>query len=127
MPVNSRSTPLTIGIVGPCAAGKSTLIQGLKKLGYTCRHIAQEHSYVANMWQRLAHPDVLIYLQVSYPVTLERRQLNWTAKEYEEQLYRLRHARQHAHLIVDTDRLAPEEVLQCVTKFMEGFRPNPED
>ena len=51
-----------IGVVGPCAAGKTTLIAGLRNHGYTAKHIAQEHSYVPAMWQLLTNPDILIYL-----------------------------------------------------------------
>ena len=56
-----------IGVVGPCGSGKSTLIAGLEKHGYACRHIAQEHSYVPAMWQIITKPDVLIYLHASFP------------------------------------------------------------
>jgi deoxyadenosine/deoxycytidine kinase len=110
---------LKIGIVGPCAAGKSTLIAGLRLLGYQAKHIAQEHSYVKDMWQRLTNPDILIYLDVSYPATLERRKLNWTEAEYQVQIQRLEHAYQHADLIIDTDPLQPEQVADKVVKFIE--------
>lgn len=110
---------LKIGIVGPCAAGKSTLIAGLRLRGYQAKHIAQEHSYVKDMWQRLTNPDILIYLDVSYPATLERRKLNWTEAEYQVQIQRLEHAYQHADLIIDTDPLQPEQVADKVVKFIE--------
>ena len=54
---------LLIGIVGPCAAGKSTLVADLAKHGYRTRHIAQEHSHVKDMWQRLTNPDLLIFFR----------------------------------------------------------------
>ncbi len=109
-----------IGVVGPCGAGKSTLIAGLSRYGYTCRHIAQEHSYVPDMWFRLSHPDVLIFLNASYETTVKRRALNWTMEEYQEQQRRLAHARAHADLIVETDELSIEEVLGRVLEFLEG-------
>jgi ABC-type cobalamin/Fe3+-siderophores transport system ATPase subunit len=109
---------MIIGVVGPCAAGKTTLIQGLKRLGYFAKHIAQEHSYVPNMWQRITHPDILIYLDVSYSLTMQRRKLDWTIAEYQKELFRLRHAREHAHLYVNTDGLSPEEVLRVVVGFV---------
>ena len=102
------------GVVGACAAGKTTLVEKLKALGINCRHIAQEHSYVPYMWKKITNPDLLVYLDVSYPVTVQRRQLNWTEEEYQEQLHRLRNAREHADLLVQTDDLSPEEVLQAV-------------
>jgi deoxyadenosine/deoxycytidine kinase len=101
-----------IGVVGPCGSGKSTLIAGLEKHGYACRHIAQEHSYVPAMWQIITKPDVLIYLHASFPVSTARRKLNWRVQDYEEQSRRLSHARAHAHIIIDTDNLTPDQVLQ---------------
>lgn len=112
---------LKIGIVGPCAAGKSTLIAGLRLRGYQAKHIAQEHSYVKDMWKRLTNPDLLIYLDVSYPVTRQRRQLNWTEKEYLIQKERLDHARQHADLIIDTNHLVPNQVVEQVIQFVESY------
>jgi len=110
--------PKLIGVVGPCAAGKTTLVQGLRNQGYRAKPIAQEHSYVSNMWQRLTHPDLLIYLDVSYPLTIERRKLDWTLQEYAEQIFRLRHAWEFADLIVFTDSLTPGDVLDCVMTFI---------
>ena len=113
-----------IGIVGPCAAGKSTLIAGLRLRGYQAKHIAQEHSYVKDMWQRLTNPDILIYLNVSYTVTLERRRLGWTESEYQVEIQRLAHAHQHADLVIDTDPLKPAEVLEKVIKFIKDYTSN---
>ena len=112
------SKPL-IGVVGPCGSGKSTLISGLETSGYACRHIAQEHSYVQAMWQIISRPDLLIYLSASFPVSTARRKLDWQEKDYQEQLRRLAHAREHAHLIIDTDNLTPEQVLQLALDFLE--------
>lgn len=108
------------GVVGPCAAGKSTLVAGLKARGYKVMHIAQEHSYVSDMWQRFAKPDRLIYLDVSYLVTLERQNLNWTLSEYQEQVNRLAHAHTHADFYLRTDNLSADEVLQKVLSFIDN-------
>lgn len=116
------STKILVGVVGPCGSGKSTLIAGLEKHGYRCRHIAQEHSYVPTMWQKITKPDLLIYLAASFPVSTVRRKLNWQKEDHEEQLRRLDHARQHAHLFIDTDDLTPEQVLQRALDFLEEFK-----
>lgn len=108
-----------IGVVGPCGSGKSTLIAGLEQSGYVCRHIAQEHSYVPAMWQKIAKPDILIYLEASFSISTARRRLNWQKKDHEEQLRRLSHARQHAHIVIDTDDLTPEQVLQKALDDLE--------
>lgn len=112
---------LRIGIVGPCASGKTSLTAGLKQHGYDARPIAQEHSYAPSMWQRITNPDILIYLSVSYPLTLKRRSLDWTDREYAEQLHRLRHAREHANLNIDTNNLTPNGVLDQALAFLENY------
>ena len=111
------TTPL-IGIVGPCGSGKSTLLDGLEKHGYTCRHIAQEHSYVQDMWQLITQPELLVYLHASFPVSTARAKLNWQEKDYDEELRRLAHARDHADLSIETDNLTPEQVLQKALDFL---------
>ncbi|MEW5938510.1 MAG: hypothetical protein AB1750_02505 [Chloroflexota bacterium] len=111
---------ILVGVVGPCGSGKSTLIATLEARGYPCRHIAQEHSYVKDMWKRISNPDLLIFLQASYPVCTARRKLDWTEEEYAEQQRRLAHALEHADLIVDTDALTPDEVAARVLDFLES-------
>jgi thymidylate kinase len=113
------SKKLLIGVVGPCGAGKSTLIAGLELLGYRTRHVAQEHSYVKDMWRRLTNPDILVFLDVSYENTCKRRKLDWTEADWQEQQERLSHARAHADLYVDTNVLSREKVLEKVVKFVK--------
>ena len=108
-----------IGVVGPCGSGKSTLIRGLEREGYACRHIAQEHSYVQSMWQKIAHPDILIFLDASFAVSTARRKLSWQKRDHDEQLRRLEHARRHASLVIDTDSLTPEQVLQKTLEHLK--------
>ncbi|MBC7877886.1 MAG: hypothetical protein H7Y59_12025 [Anaerolineales bacterium] len=111
---------LLIGVVGPCGSGKSTLITGLEKHGYRCRHIAQEHSYVKHMWQVITKPDILIFLQCSFENSTTRRKLNWQPADHEEQLRRLAHAHDHAHFIVDTDSLNADDVLTQVLNYLQS-------
>ncbi len=115
-----KKDPL-IGIVGVCASGKSTLIKALTAQGYRCRHIAQEHSYVPDMWKRLSNPDILVFLEVSYEKTLERKKLNWTRGEYETQLNRLQHAFHHADIVINTESLDPRQVMDRVTAEIENL------
>jgi len=114
----------TIGLVGVCGSGKTTLTNGLKPYGFNVRQIAQEHSYVPDMWKRLVDPDVLIYLEASYPITTQRKPFTWREKEYNEQLRRLAHAKLHADLHLDTDNLTPEEVLSKVLVFLGNIDNN---
>lgn len=101
-----------IAIVGACASGKSTLISGLTRRGYQCKHIAQEHSYVPDMWKRLVNPDILIYLDVKYETTLMRKKLNWSLAEYQEQVFRLKNAYENADIRIETDALTPTRLIE---------------
>lgn len=103
-----------IGVVGTCGTGKSELITRLRKQGFDAHHIAQEHSYAPNMWQLVTNPDFLIYLRVSYPETLRRKNFNFSLEEYREQLDRLQHAGAHADMVIDTDILSPDQVFEII-------------
>jgi shikimate kinase len=104
------SDQLVIALVGPCAAGKSTLAESLKYLNCTFRQVAQEHSYVQEMWKILTNPDFLIYLDVSYTVSIARSNNSWKKEIFNKQKKRLKHARENADLYIQTDDLEPEEV-----------------
>lgn len=114
-----------IGVVGPCSAGKTTLITNISQHGFSAKHIAQEHSYVKDMWQRIGKPDILIYLDVSYEQSMKRRPLNMSAHEFEEQKQRLVHARQYAECYLDTTRLTPQEVFVYVEGFLRNSQVQP--
>ena len=70
------------------------------------------------MWQRITHPDVLIFLEASFAVCTARRRLNWSPADFEEQGRRLAHARQHADLIIDTGALTIPQVLEIALEFL---------
>lgn len=114
----SKTNPL-IGVVGVCASGKSTLIEGLTAKGFRVRHIAQEHSYVKDMWRRITNPDLLIFLDASFETTCKRRDMNWTYDEYLEQQRRVSHAREHADFYIDTSTLLAQDVLDRVLDYLE--------
>lgn len=110
--------PLTIAVVGPCASGKSTLVSGLKKYGYKAKHVAQEHSFVPDMWKRMTDPDVLIYLEVSYQVSNQRSGSTLKESIFRKQENRLKHARDHADLVINTETLDPDQILQQVLEYL---------
>jgi deoxyadenosine/deoxycytidine kinase len=103
---------LLIGIVGPCGAGKTSLVLNLSPRYSRVRAIAQEHSYVPDMWRRITNPDILIYLDASYAMTIQRRHLDWTEEEYKIEIDRLAHARNHADIHIATDHLNLKEVAE---------------
>lgn len=111
------STRPRVGVVGPCKSGKSTLVRGLQQAGFDAIQIAQEHSFSPRMWQVIGKPDVLVFLDCQYEATVSRG-LNWTRAEYEEQRPRLSDARAHAHLVLDTDVVESQEILQRVLDFL---------
>ncbi len=111
---------LRVAVVGPCVAGKSELVGALRAAGYEARHVVQEHSYVPAMWQRIAKPDLLVFLDVDYATAKKRRpRIDWGPARLAEQVQRLAHAREHCDLYIDTSDLTREEVRERVFRFLE--------
>lgn len=111
---------IRVAVVGPCASGKSTLVEALRAAGYDARHPAQEHSYVPDMWQRLVDPDVLIYLDLSHEAYRARRPKDDAGPEYlDMQRARLAHARTRADLVIDTSGMTAEAVGEHVLSVLE--------
>ena len=116
---------LRVAVVGACASGKSALVTALRQAGYEARHVAQEHSYVPYMWQRISQPDVLVYLDVDYQSIKTRRpRLNFKPEHLVEQNRRLAHARQNCHLYLDTRKLNLELVRDQTLAFLREFSPS---
>jgi len=111
-------SPGSIAIVGPCGAGKTTLAKKLQSLGFDARQVGQEHSYVPAMWELMSQPDMLVFLDVSFDRATKRKKFLWTEEEYNEQVRRLRHAREHCDLLIDTTQLSPREILKRVLKHL---------
>ena len=108
-----------VKIVGVSAAGKSTLVAGLRRLGYNARPVAQEHSQVPDMWQRIRPPNWLIFLDADLAAQGERRpDVSWDEPWRRTELERLSHARSHADLVIDTSLLSPESVLDRTVSFL---------
>ncbi len=111
---------MRIAIVGPCGAGKTTLEANLTKLGYDARAVAQEHSQVQTMWQRVTRPDVMIYLDASLATINARLKVNWEPEYLDEMNRRLTHARAHTDFFLDTNPLTIEEVCARVVTFLQS-------
>lgn len=117
--------PLKIAIAGPCVSGKTSLAGVLQSRGYDARAIAQEHSYVPYMWQRITKPDVLIYLDVSYGVAKARRpRITWGPERLVVQAERLAHARAHCDFYVDTDGVPAGVVAEKTLAFLASLMAN---
>lgn len=102
-----------VGVVGNCVAGKSTLVDSLKELGYDAVNIPQEHSVSPRFWRRLK-PDYLIYLSCTLDVAKTRRKFSWGQERLDQQWQILSDAREHADLCIDTDCLSKADVLKFV-------------
>ncbi len=117
------ATDPCVAVVGVCAAGKTTLVMGLRARGWNARQVAQEHSYVPHMWQRITRPDVLVYLDAQLETIRRRRHdPDFPAAILEEERHRLRHARQHCDIYLATDDLSPAEVLAHVVARLATWR-----
>lgn len=111
---------LRVAVVGPCGAGKSTIVAQLKDR-YNIRAISQEHSYVQDMWQRMRPVDVLIYLDAGIETIASRRKISWGQKRLDELNHRLRHARAHADFYLPTDKLSRDEVVEKISHFLDDL------
>jgi hypothetical protein len=114
-------------VVGPDAAGKTELAGRLRALGYNARSCAQDHSYVPDMWQRLARPDFLVYLDAGLDAIARRRAIDWGQDRLDKLNARLAHARAHCDLYLLTDDLEPSEVVDRVQAALSevGILPHP--
>jgi hypothetical protein len=77
------------------------------------------------MWRRLARPQVLIVLDASLPTIRRRRKMGFGGKYLEIERRRLGHARSRSDLVVDTDLLTEDQVLDVVLSELGrlGVRP----
>lgn len=108
-----------IAVVGPCASGKSTLVEGLRRLGYDAYVSGQEHSEIATLWDHL-HPEFVIGLTIDLATLRSRRGSTWPKTLYETQLRRLEHAYSRADLVIDTARLDATGAVARAESFLAG-------
>ena len=100
-------------VVGPCASGKSTLVTGLRRLGFRAMVCGQEHSEIPSLW-RHTDPDVVVALEVDLPTIRRRRGEEWPEWLYLVQRRRLREATAAADLRLNTSTLDQDAVLRRV-------------
>lgn len=110
---------MRVAIVGVCAAGKTTLVEGLKEAGVDAYNVAQEHSCIKKFWNR-KFPELLIMIDATLPAIKKRRFVTWDESRLKVQHERLSDARANADLYIQTDFLSKEEVLQIAINFIRG-------
>jgi GTPase SAR1 family protein len=108
MKTGQPKIPFRVVVIGPCASGKTTLVEGLKREGYDAVVCGQEHSEITNLWQH-SEPDLLVMLEVSLKSIRVRRGEDWPESIYLAQLDRLRDARMAADLIIDTSIFSADQ------------------
>ena len=114
-------------VVGPCAAGKTTLVSKLRPRGYNIRSCVQEHSFTPDLWKRFSKADVLVFLDATLVTIAQRQQRSdWTQRRLDGQHKRLAHARAHCGLYLPTDDLAREEVAETVDVFLRSRGVTPQ-
>ncbi len=117
---------MEVVVVGPCGAGKSTLVEALTAQGYTARAVAQEHSAIPDLWRHGGRPAALIMLGARRSTIARRRGGDFPAWLLRQQWERLASARAHADLLLPTDEATPEEVAGKVVEYLQsvGIKPN---
>jgi len=105
-----RDDARRVVVVGPCASGKTTLVEGLKRLGYDAAVRGQEHSEIPTLWRR-GEPDVVIALSVDLATIRDRRGADWPEALYRVQQRRLANAVAAAEIVLDASRLDADAIL----------------
>ena len=81
-------------------------------------------SYVPDMWRRIHPPDILVYLDASYETVTARRPGSlMNPRLYEQMLQQVKHAREHADLIIATDAKDEEGVFVEAASYLTLLRP----
>lgn len=113
-----RTDQPRVVVVGPCAAGKSTLAKALCRLGYDAYVCAQEHSVIRSLW-RHRNPDIVVFLDVDLATVRLRRGQEWPEAIFVEQMRRLSEARSAADLVIDTATMNIPEMVARTVDFLE--------
>ncbi len=112
---------LLIGVVGNCAAGKTTLVEGLKRRGYQAVNIPQEHSVTPRFWRKF-NVDFLVMLSCTLASAQARRQVPWGQERLDQQAAILADAKDNCHLYLPTDDYTIPEVLEHVIQVFEAWK-----
>ena len=110
--------PPPVVVVGPCASGKTTLVSGLRSLGYHALVCGQEHSEIPTLWRR-NQPGALIALDIDLETVRRRRGADWSEAIFDRQRHRLAAAVAAADLVLDVSELSEAAVLARVVRALE--------
>jgi len=108
-----------IVVVGPCAAGKTTLVGNLRPLGYNIKSCVQEHSLTPQLWKKFSKAEILVFLDAELRTIAQRQnRSDWTQRRLDGQRERLADARANCDLYLSTDGLTREQVADAVEAFL---------
>jgi Ni2+-binding GTPase involved in maturation of urease and hydrogenase len=110
-----------VAVVGPCASGKTTLVDALRNAGVDAHVVAQEHSGVPDLW-RHAPSDLLISLELDLETLRARRGAEWPETVFRDQIARLERAQASADLRIDTGRMDAAATLAEALAAVERWR-----
>jgi hypothetical protein len=107
---------MRVAVVGSCASGKTTIVARLREHGVDAWAVAQEHSAIAELWRHLG-PDRLVFLDTTLATVRARRgDDNWPGWIFDLQQERLSNARSHADVVVDTNDLSVDEIVEVILR-----------
>ncbi len=115
------TTDFLVGVVGNCASGKTTLVNGLQELGYRAVNIPQEHSVSPRFWRKF-NLDFLVMLSCTLATARQRRSVPWGQERLDQQARKLADARAHCQLYLPTDDLSIAEVREQVIAALTAWR-----
>ncbi len=118
---SKQPRPLRVVVVGPCASGKTTLVERLRSHGYDAYVCAQEHSEISTLWRHL-EPDAVIALDVDLGTIRRRRGAEWPETIYREQLRRLAAARSAANVTIDAATLDRDAVVNVALRALSRLQ-----
>lgn len=125
--MSERRRSARVAVVGPCAAGKSTVVAALRRAGWDAHQPAQEHSGVPDMWRRLTRPDVTVYLDASLAtIKAHRPDLELDEAGLSRLNERLALARAHAHLVHCVDGEDQQATTAIVAEFLARWAVGPD-
>lgn len=111
--------PRKVAVVGTCASGKTSVTTALKERGFDAYAVAQEHSAIPNLWNH-QQPERVVFLENSLETVRRRRADDvWPEWIYQVQLKRLAAARNHADIVVTTDDLSLNDVVDMVVEQLD--------
>lgn len=111
---------IRVTVVGPCASGKTSLVERLRNAGYDAWVTGQEHSAVADLWNH-RQPDALIALVTDLETIRLRRGVRWSEVIYAAQIERLQRAYSVAGLIIDTSASSEEETATLALTYLAAI------